>query len=67
MSTDRPQWTPTTESTTSAPRGQNCDAQVTQRFARVFGDNHDVVHACAECTDNRHLPREAAQAGGGLR
>ncbi|PCR88666.1 DUF7563 family protein [Natrinema ejinorense] len=67
MSTDRPRWTPTTESTTTAPRCQNCGAQVTQQFARVFGDNSDTANACPDCTDNRHLAREAANAGGGLR
>jgi RNase P subunit RPR2 len=34
---------------------QNCGAYVTRTFARVFGDNHDVVHACLECSTMRAL------------
>ncbi|ELY73226.1 DUF7563 family protein [Natrinema pallidum] len=64
---ERPQWTPTGTESASAPTCQNCGAQVTPRFARVFGDNDDIAHACPDCTDNRRLARDAAQAGGGLR
>lgn len=34
---------------------QNCGAYVTRTFARVFGDNRDVVHACVECSTMRAL------------
>jgi hypothetical protein len=27
----------------------NCGSKVTQRFARVFGDNEDEIHGCPEC------------------
>ena len=27
----------------------NCGSKVTQRFARVFGDNEDDIHGCPEC------------------
>ncbi len=69
MSADRPNWMPGQgdDSADAGKRCQNCGAKVTKRFARVAGDNRDVVHACTDCTDNRHLPREAANAGGGLR
>jgi hypothetical protein len=28
---------------------------VTERFARVFGNNEDTVHACIDCAPNREL------------
>lgn len=28
---------------------QNCGGSVTDDFARVFGDDNDVVHSCLEC------------------
>jgi len=31
---------------------RNCGAPVTEDYARVFGDNDDVVHSCAECGRN---------------
>ena len=67
MSADRPNWTPTDADDPAGLRCRNCGAKVTKRFARVFGDNENVPHACPECTDNRHLPRDASNAGGGLR
>lgn len=27
----------------------NCEAHVTSRFCRVFGDENDVAHRCTEC------------------
>jgi len=35
------------------PRCVNCGNQVTRQFARVFGDNRDVVHACPDCATYR--------------
>lgn len=32
------------------PQCRNCDAHVTSRFARVFGDNGDQVHRCPDCS-----------------
>jgi hypothetical protein len=31
---------------------QNCGAEVTQDYARVFGDNDNEVHGCTDCTQN---------------
>lgn len=42
---------------------QNCDNTVTRQFARVFGDNDDIVHGCPSCTtyremqDGSHIPQ----------
>lgn len=36
-------------------RCRNCGAFVTARFARVFGDNRDVVHECPECASSTQL------------
>lgn len=58
MSTEQPEakWTPMASSSqTSAPRCVTCDNQVTRQFARVFGDNRDVVHACPECSTYREM------------
>jgi len=47
------------------PRCVNCGNQVTRQFARVFGDNRDVVHACPDCATYREMktsdfiPKEA--------
>ncbi|PGF14261.1 hypothetical protein CP556_24985 [Natrinema sp. CBA1119] len=65
MSTDPAQWTPTTTTDSSAPRCQNCGNQVSRRFARISGDNRDVVHACPGCATNRELHREASNADSG--
>ena len=49
-------WTPlASERQTSAPRCVTCGHQVTRQFARVFGDNRDVVHACPECSTYREM------------
>ncbi len=66
MSAERPEWTPVGDEKT-APTCRNCGSQVTRQFARVFGDNQDVPHACPECAPNRTLARDASNAGGGLR
>lgn len=39
------------------PRCTNCGKHVTPQFARVFGDNEDVVHQCMECVPNADLDR----------
>lgn len=31
------------------PQCRNCDSHVTVQFARVFGNNEDVVHRCIDC------------------
>ena len=49
-------WTPmSSRESTSAPRCVNCGSQVTRQFARVFGDNRDVVHACPDCSTYREM------------
>lgn len=53
-------WTPM-ESSTAGARCRNCGTHVTQQFARVFGDNGDVVHGCPACTTYREM-----QSGGHL-
>jgi len=65
---DRPNWTPIGDDSADASRRcQNCGAQVSREFRRVMGDENWVAHACPQCTENRNLPREASNAGGGLR
>jgi hypothetical protein len=32
-----------------------CGAHVTQRFARVFGDNENEIHGCPNCLDVNEL------------
>lgn len=41
---------------------QNCGNSVTPRFARVFGDNQDVVHRCLDCANFREV-QDGAAAG----
>lgn len=40
-------------SETTEQRCRNCGRHVTPQFARVFGDNSDVVHGCVHCTTSR--------------
>lgn len=42
------------------PRCQNCDAVVSNAYARVAGDNDDTVHACQECGTLAANERRAA-------
>ena len=53
-------WKPM-ESSTAGARCRNCGTHVTQQFARVFGDNGDIVHGCPSCTTYREM-----QSGGHL-
>lgn len=47
---------PLPSATTRSPRRcQNCNGFVTRQFARVFGDNDDVVHYCTECNTFANL------------
>jgi DNA-directed RNA polymerase subunit RPC12/RpoP len=68
MSTEQSdaKWAPmTTSRQTAAPKCITCGNQVTRQFARVFGDNRDVVHACPDCSTYRemktsdYIPKEA--------
>nr|WP_152415768.1 hypothetical protein [Halovivax asiaticus] len=47
-------WTPM-ESSGTGTRCRKCGTHVTQQFARVFGDNGDVVHGCPDCTTYREM------------
>ena len=38
----------------------NCDQYVTPTFARVFGDNDDVVYACPSCASMRAIMEAGA-------
>ena len=42
------------------PHCRNCDAHVTEQFARVLGDNEDDVHGCPECTPQTDIYDGAA-------
>ncbi|MGM0592547.1 MAG: DUF7563 family protein [Halobacteriota archaeon] len=37
----------------NAYRCRNCGRHVTATFARVFGDNQNLVHGCLHCTTQR--------------
>ncbi|WP_449271807.1 DUF7563 family protein [Halovivax asiaticus] len=43
------------ESSGTGTRCRKCGTHVTQQFARVFGDNGDVVHGCPDCTTYREM------------
>ncbi len=60
MNSHQHDWKPM-ESSTAGARCRNCGTHVTQQFARVFGDNGDVVHGCPSCTTYREM-----QSGGHL-
>ncbi|WP_089789667.1 DUF7563 family protein [Natronobacterium haloterrestre] len=47
-------------STGTDSRCQHCDSHVTDRFARVFGDDRDRAHRCPECDSYRRLTRGSA-------
>ena len=36
-------------------RCRQCGQDVSPQFARVFGDNENVVHGCLECSTAREL------------
>ncbi|ELY80576.1 hypothetical protein [Natrinema pallidum] len=60
MNATQHDWKPM-ESSTAGARCRNCGTHVTQQFARVFGDNGDIVHGCPSCTTYREM-----QSGGHL-
>jgi len=47
------------------PRCTNCRSHVTVQFARVFGDNEDVVHECIDCVPNGRLGEASEDADAG--
>jgi len=42
------------------PECRNCESHVTVQFAKVFGDNKDIVHNCMSCVPNAELDDGAA-------
>ncbi|MFC7044334.1 hypothetical protein ACFQH6_20550 [Halobacteriaceae archaeon GCM10025711] len=42
------------------PQCENCGAFVTDAFARVFGDQDDVVHRCQSCDTKGRLNQGSA-------
>lgn len=42
------------------PSCRQCDSQVSRQFARVFGNNDDVVFACPNCASMADLPELAS-------
>ncbi len=59
----RPAWTPTEDSTSAARECQRCGSRVSERFARVFGDNDDEVHGCLECMSAADVKRGGTKEG----
>lgn len=49
------------------PRCANCGAFVSERFARVFGDDDHRVSACLECASMRAIREGAGIEGPGRR
>nr|WP_141466633.1 hypothetical protein [Salinadaptatus halalkaliphilus] len=54
MNSSQDNWRPM-ESSTAGARCRNCGEHVTQQFARVFGDNGNIVHGCPACTTYREM------------
>lgn len=58
-----PSWEPMADNETdigSTTKCRNCGNTVTDQFARVFGNNQDIVHGCPDCMTYRDL-----KTGGG--
>lgn len=58
-----PQWTPVRDDDADEHHCRGCGAHVSADYARVSGDNDDVVHACLRCSTKEDL-RDGAAAGG---
>ena len=46
---------------TKMPHCKHCDAHVSERFVRVFGDETGRVHACPACSANAGIAEVARQ------
>jgi hypothetical protein len=44
----------------------NCRSHVTERYARVQGDNQNQVHECPQCGDDSNVGRRMNGAAAGL-
>lgn len=42
------------------PSCRQCDSQVSHQFARVFGNNDNVIFACPNCAPMADLPELAS-------
>lgn len=49
-----------------SPECQNCGAHVSERFARVCGDEDNIAHTCPRC-DSKGAIRAGSAAGKELR
>lgn len=45
-----------------SPQCQHCGAEVSQRYARVFGDENNEVHRCLHC-DSLWARKQGSTAG----
>ena len=43
------------------PECNHCGAHVSEQFARVFADEHGVIHACISCSANAGIAEVARQ------
>lgn len=43
----------------------NCGEMVTERFARVYGDNNDDIHHCINCLKLKEGGRSILRRGAG--
>ena len=43
---------------------KGCGATVSDNFARVYGDNDNVVHRCMDCVDSQDGGRSILRHGG---
>jgi len=43
------------------PTCDHCGAHVSERFARVFADEHGEIHACVDCSANAGIAEASRQ------
>jgi hypothetical protein len=55
--------TPDSDARDGRTNCRTCNSQVSHQFARVFGDNDDVIFACPNCATMAELPHLASGAG----
>jgi len=51
------------ESAARMPRCDHCDAHVSDRFARVFGDGRGRIRACPNCSANAGIAQVSRERG----
>ncbi len=47
------------------PKCDHCGAHVSERFARVFADEHGEIHACVSCSANAGIAEAAKERARG--